>query len=84
VSGRGSPPSRTYVEERREYLRGRFQDLLVELGDRYAELGDVAMAGARYRQTLSVNPEQARARTGLERIGGIGAAGALAVVQPAR
>jgi predicted ATPase/DNA-binding SARP family transcriptional activator len=66
-----------YVEERRVYLRGRFQDLLVELGDRYAAHGDVAMAAARYRQTLSVNPEEARARIGLERIGGVGAAGAI-------
>jgi tetratricopeptide (TPR) repeat protein len=66
-----------YVEERREYLRGRFGDLLVELGDRYAELGDVATAAARYRQALSVNPDEARARAGLERMGGVGAAGAI-------
>lgn len=64
-----------FVEERREYLRGRSQDLLVELGDRYAKAGDVAAAAARYRQALSVNPDHARARAGLERIGAVGAAG---------
>ena len=55
------------VEGRRAYLRGRFEDLLVTLGDRYVELGDPRTAAARYRQALGVNPESAAARDGLER-----------------
>jgi two-component SAPR family response regulator len=57
-----------FVEERRADLRRRFEDLLVELGDRYAEAGDVALADERYRQALSVNRDSARAMTGLERL----------------
>lgn len=56
------------VEERRAYLRGRFEDLLVELGDRYTELGDATTAAARYRQALVVNPASPRAIAGLARI----------------
>jgi two-component SAPR family response regulator len=64
-----------FVEERREYLRGRSQDLLVELGDQYAGVGDTATAAARYRQALSVNPDDLRAQAGLERLGAVRAAG---------
>lgn len=57
-----------YVEERRADLRARFEDLLVQLGDAYAAAGDVPQATARFRQALKVNPENARATTGLERL----------------
>lgn len=62
------------VEERRAYLRGRFEDLLVQLGDRYSELGDSGAAAARYRQALAVNPTSPRATAGLARVGAVGRA----------
>ena len=58
-----------FVEERRAYLRARFEDLLVDLGDRHAEAGNPAAAGACCRMALSVNPENARATRLLERLG---------------
>lgn len=58
-----------FVDERRAYLRGRHEDLLVELGDRYAALGDESQAALRFRQALKVNPEHERARAGIARLG---------------
>jgi non-specific serine/threonine protein kinase len=65
-----------FVEERRPLLGGRHEDLLVDLGDLYAALHDEAMALARFRQALAVNPESARARSGIDRLGTIAEAGA--------
>jgi predicted ATPase/DNA-binding SARP family transcriptional activator len=57
------------VEERRAYLRGQFEDLLVRLGDAYRQRGDTTAAAARYRQGLTIDPDDSRARAGLERLG---------------
>jgi two-component SAPR family response regulator len=57
------------VEERREYLRIRQEDLLIELGDLHAASGDDAQALARFRQALQLNPESARARSAIDRLG---------------
>ncbi|MCI0344945.1 MAG: AAA family ATPase [Chloroflexi bacterium] len=57
-----------FVEERRADLRLRFEALLVELGDRYTEAGDAALAAERYRQALAVNRDDASAIAGLERL----------------
>jgi predicted ATPase/DNA-binding SARP family transcriptional activator len=57
-----------FVEERRAYLRGRFEDLLLDLGDRYATLAEAATAAARYRHALAINPDSSRALAALERI----------------
>ncbi|HEX7171252.1 MAG TPA: hypothetical protein VF365_01450 [Candidatus Limnocylindria bacterium] len=57
-----------HVEERRTYLRGRFEDALLLLADRHAEVGDANAAAGRYRQALTVNPESVRARLGLDRL----------------
>jgi len=59
------------VEERRAYLRGRHEDLLVELADRYVALGDETRAFARFRQALKLNPDSARARAGIARLGSV-------------
>lgn len=59
----------SYVEERRAYLRGLFEDVLTKLGDHYRDHGDQASAAARYRQALGVNPENRTAISGLERLG---------------
>lgn len=59
----------SFVEERRLYLRGRYEDLLVQLGDCLRQRGDDAAAAARYREAISVNPESARARIALEHLG---------------
>jgi len=59
------------VEERRAYLRGRHEDLLVELADRYVALGDGTRAFARFRQALKLNPDSARARAGIARLGSV-------------
>ena len=56
-----------FVEERRAALRDRFEELLVELGGRYAERGDGVAAAAAYRQALAVNPDCAAARDALGR-----------------
>jgi two-component SAPR family response regulator len=66
-----------FVEQRRAYLRARHEDLLVELGDRYAALGDTALAVARFRQALAQNPESTRARSGMTRVEGIAKADAV-------
>jgi predicted ATPase len=66
-----------FVEERRAYLRGRHEDLLADLGDLYAALHDEALALARFRQALKVNPESARARSGIDRLGAIAEADAV-------
>ena len=58
-----------FVEEPRSYLRGRLGDLLLDLGDRHAEMGDTSTASARYRQALSLDPESARATERLARLG---------------
>ena len=57
-----------FVEDARSYLRGRFEDLLVELGDRYRDIGERSTAAARYRQALTLDPESARATEGLARL----------------
>lgn len=57
-----------FVETRRAELRGRFEDLLVELGDRYLEAGDSASAAERYRQAILLDGDNARATAGLERL----------------
>jgi DNA-binding SARP family transcriptional activator len=59
------------VEDRREYLRTRHEDLLIELGELYAEAGDETQAAARFREALMVNPESARARSGVGRLGAV-------------
>jgi predicted ATPase len=66
-----------FVEDRRAYLRGRNEDLLVNLGDLYAAIHDETLALARFRQALQVNPECARARSGIDRLGAIAEAGAV-------
>jgi predicted ATPase/DNA-binding SARP family transcriptional activator len=66
-----------FVEERRAYLRGRHEDLLVELGDQYAALGDESLALARFRQALKLNPESTRARSGIDRLGPVAEADAV-------
>ena len=58
-----------FVEERRSYLRGRHEDLLVDLGELYAALSDEGLALARFRQALKFNPDSERARSGIDRLG---------------
>ncbi len=58
-----------FVEERRAYLQGRHEDLLVELAELYAALGDESLAHARYRQALTVNPDNRRAQGGIAGLG---------------
>lgn len=67
----------TSVEERRAYLRGRQEDLLVDLGDLYEGFNDESRALARFRQALTVNPDNARARSGIDRLGASAEATAL-------
>lgn len=57
-----------YVEERRASLRSRFVELLVQLGEAHAMSGDRPLATARFRQALQLNPEDARATSGLARL----------------
>lgn len=57
------------VEERREFLRTRQEDVLIELGDLHAASGDDAQALARFRQALQLNPESARAQSAIDRLG---------------
>jgi predicted ATPase len=59
----------SFVDTRRAYLRGRYEDLLVELGDRHRRAGDGPLAAARYRQALVANPLNERARAGLSVLG---------------
>jgi predicted ATPase/DNA-binding SARP family transcriptional activator len=66
-----------FVEEGRAFLRARHEDLLIELGDLYGASGDEALAVARFRQALTLNPESARARSGIARFGMIAEAGAV-------
>ena len=65
------------VDARRAYLRGRYEDLLVDLGDLYETLEDGSMALARFRQALAVNPDSARAAAGIGRLRAIAESGAL-------
>ena len=65
----------SYVEEPRSYFRGRFEDLLVELGDRYGELGEASTAAACYRQALALDIGSSRAADRLERLGASGESG---------
>ena len=58
-----------FVEEPREYLRGRFEDLLLELGDRYAEVGEAPTAAKCFRQALALETGSARATERLARLG---------------
>ena len=60
-----------FVEERRAYLRARHEDVLVELGELYAAQGDEGLAMARFRKALALDPESARARSGMARLGAI-------------
>ena len=59
------------VEERRAYLRARHEDLLVNLGELYLAAGEDAHAEARLRDALRLNPESARAESGLARLGAV-------------
>jgi hypothetical protein len=52
-----------FVEERRELLRGRMVDLLLSLGQRYAERGDRAAAASCYRQASAIAGEELPAAT---------------------
>jgi hypothetical protein len=59
-----------YAEERREYLRGRLVDALVDLGRRYEARGDQTLAAARFREALNVSGgDCASAAAGLTRLG---------------
>lgn len=60
-----------FVEDRRAYLQARHEDLLSELGELYAARGDEGLAMARFRQALALNPESARAQSGMARLGAI-------------
>jgi two-component SAPR family response regulator len=59
----------TFVEEPRAYLRGRYEDLLLELGDRYRDAGEASTAAACYRQALALDGASARATDRLARLG---------------
>lgn len=59
-----------FVEDRRQLLRGRFVDALVDLGRRYEARGDDLLAADRFRQALTVSGGASRsASAGLERLG---------------
>lgn len=45
------------VEDRRQALRSRYVDLLVELGERYAERGDRAAAAASFRDAQALSED---------------------------
>lgn len=59
----------SFVEERRTHLRGRYEGLLVQLGDRLRARGEDGAASACYREALSLNPESTAARRGLDQVG---------------
>ena len=61
-----------FVEEPRAYLRGRFEDLLLELGDRYAEIGEAPTAAKCFRQALALETGSDRASERLARLGSDG------------
>ena len=65
-----------FVEEPRAYLRGRFEDLLLELGDRYVEVGEAPTAAKCFRQALALETGSARATERLARLGPSDEAGA--------
>jgi two-component SAPR family response regulator len=54
-----------FVEERRSYLRGLFEDLLIELGERHLDAGNRGEAAASYRAALGLNENSPRAKRGL-------------------
>jgi predicted ATPase/DNA-binding SARP family transcriptional activator len=58
-----------FVEEPRAYLRGRFEDLLLELGDRYREVGETSTAAACYRQAVALDTGSTR---GADRLASLG------------
>ncbi len=59
-----------FVEERRRFLRGRFVDVLVDLGRRYALRHDRTLASARYHEALHVTSSDCpAARDGLLQLG---------------
>jgi predicted ATPase/DNA-binding SARP family transcriptional activator len=59
-----------FVEEHRVFLRGRLMDALVDLGRRYEARGDYTLAGARFREALSVaGGDHPAASEGLGRLG---------------
>jgi hypothetical protein len=59
-----------FVEERRDFLRGRFVDLLLALGARYEARNDLPAAAACYRQARQVAGEEVPvAEVALDRLG---------------
>lgn len=57
------------VEDRRSALRGRYVDLLIELGDRYVERGDRTAAAACFRDARGLSDEDLpRVAAGLGRL----------------
>ncbi len=61
-----------FVEERRELLRGRMIDLLLTLGERYAERGDRPAAASCFRQAnLVAGEELPSAANALTRLGSL-------------
>jgi hypothetical protein len=53
-----------FVEQRRELLRGRMVDLLLSLGELYAERGDRPAAASCFRQASAVAGEELASATG--------------------
>jgi len=60
----------SFVEEHRALLRGRCTDALLDLGRRYEERGEQALAAMRFREALVVSSGDCpEAASGLERLG---------------
>ncbi|MEX0709684.1 MAG: hypothetical protein WD116_00595, partial [Chloroflexota bacterium] len=60
----------SFAEERRDFLRGRFVDLLLALGARYEARNDLPAAAACYRQARQVAGEEVPvAEVALDRLG---------------
>jgi hypothetical protein len=58
-----------FVEERRDYLRGRLVDALLALGEYYELRGEIVVAADRYRQAAAHEPDGSRVRLALHRLG---------------
>jgi DNA-binding SARP family transcriptional activator len=59
-----------FVEDRRDLLRGRLVDLLLTLGERYAQRGDRPAAAACFRQArMAAGEELPAAESALEQLG---------------
>lgn len=58
----------TYVEDRRQALRGRCVDLLLTLGESYEGSGDRVSAAAAYRDALALTDDCPPAQAGLRRL----------------